>query len=58
MRDKIMDSETIKVLNVGMVGVISTYCELLNPVITVLIGIASFAYVCSKVYWFNKNKGK
>lgn len=53
-----MDSETVKVLNVGMIGVVSGYCELLNPIITVLIGVASFAYVCSKVYWFNKNRGK
>ena len=58
MEAKIMDKETVTVLNAGLTGVVSGYCEVLNPIITALIGIATFSFICSKVYWYNKNKGK
>lgn len=57
-----MDDETVKVINAGAIGTVITtlsrYCELLNPILTVLIGIASLLYICFKIYWLNKNKGK
>lgn len=57
----VMDQETVKVLNAGAVGIVSTisgYCDLINPIITALIGIASFLYICFKIYWLCRNKGK
>jgi hypothetical protein len=61
MKDKFMDGESIKVLNATALGTASTvsgYCELISPVLSVLIGLATFTYICSKVYWINKNKGE
>lgn len=63
MKEKIMDQETIKVAGAGVTGTLTTmagYAELLNPIISACIGIASLVYIISKIIrlWTNKKNDR
>jgi hypothetical protein len=53
-----MDKEVASASGIGIVSTLAGYCELLNPILTACIGLASFIFICSKIYWLWKNKGK
>ena len=53
-----MDKEVAGAASVGMMSTIAGYCELINPVLTACIGLASFIFICSKIYFIWKNKGR
>lgn len=57
-----MDQETIKVAGAGVTGTLTTmagYADLVNPIISACIGIASLIYIISKIIrlWTKKNDG-
>ena len=52
-----MDKEVAGATGVGMVSTIAGYCDIINPILTVFIGLASFIFICSKIYFLWKNKG-
>lgn len=53
-----MDKEVAGAASVGMMSTIAGYCDIINPILTVFIGFASFVFICSKIYFLWKNKGK
>lgn len=53
-----MDKEVAGAASVGMASTIAGYCDIINPILTVCIGLASFIFICSKIYFLWKNKGK
>lgn len=53
-----MDKEVAGAASVGMMSTIAGYCEIINPILTVCIGFASFIFICGKIYFLFKNKGK
>ena len=53
-----MDKEVASASGIGIVSTIAGYCDIINPILTVFIGLASFIFICSKIYFLWKNKGK
>lgn len=53
-----MDREVAGASGIGIVSTVAGYCELMNPILTAFIGLASLVFICSKIYWLWKNKGK
>lgn len=53
-----MDKEVASASGIGIASTIAGYCEVINPILTVLIGLASLTFICSKTYFLWKNKGK
>lgn len=52
-----MDKEVAGAASVGMASTIAGYCDIINPILTVCIGLASLIFICSKIYFLWKNKG-
>lgn len=52
-----MDKEVAGATSIGLVSTIAGYAEILNPILSCLIGLASFIFICSKIYFLWKNKG-
>ena len=52
-----MDKEVASASGIGIVSTVAGYCDIINPILTVLIGLASLTFICSKIYWLWKNKG-
>lgn len=53
-----MDKGVASASSIGIVSTVAGYCELMNPILTAFIGLASFIFICSKIYFLWKNKGK
>lgn len=53
-----MDKGVASASSIGIVSTVAGYCELMNPILTAFIGMASLIFICSKIYWLWKNKGK
>jgi hypothetical protein len=53
-----MDKEVAGAAGVGMASTIAGYCDIINPILTVFMGFASLVFICSKIYFLWKNKGK
>lgn len=53
-----MDREVAGASGIGIVSTVAGYCELMNPILTAFIGMASLVFICSKIYWLWKNKGQ
>ena len=53
-----MDREVAGASSIGIVSTIAGYCDIINPILTVCIGFASLVFICSKIYFLWKNKGK
>lgn len=53
-----MDKGVASASGIGIVSTVAGYCELMNPILTACIGMASLIFICSKIYWLWKNKGK
>ena len=51
-----MDKEVASASGIGIVSTVAGYCELMNPILTAFIGLASFIFICSKIYFLWKNK--
>lgn len=52
-----MDKEVASASGIGLASTIAGYCDIINPVLTVLIGLASLIFICGKTYFLFKNKG-
>lgn len=53
-----MDKEVAGATGVGMASTIAGMADIINPIVSALIGIASLVYICSKIYFLWKNEGK
>lgn len=53
-----MDKEVASASSIGIVSTVAGYCDIINPILTVFIGLASLIFICSKIYFLWKNKGK
>lgn len=52
-----MDKEVAGASSVGIITTLAGYANLINPILTAFIGLASLIFICSKIYFLWKNKG-